>query len=360
MKHRPETYTIQKWLFDEAEGNFEIDLAESGIQYHYINDLEIDHNYDLNYSLDRGKLVLRETIAAIYGVEVNNVVITNGAQEALYLFYRSFLCPGDHVITFTPGWQQSWEVPKILGAEVSKIKLLPEDGFRLNFSKINAEIKPNTKLIILNNPNNPVGTKFSKDEINELKVICEKHNIFLLCDEEYFIDYRNSLVSEIKHSGVVSSLSKVYGFPGLRLGWFVGDANLIEEMVNYKRYVSVSNSSLCEFLGVKILSSYEKYLSQYKNIINVGCQIFYDWVGQQPLLGVVRSEGTPFVYLRLPEEINSLQFCRDLLKTHKVLVMPAEVFEDQKGIRISIGRTAEVLAEGLKRVGLQLASYQKE
>ena len=123
---------IVEWILG-AEGKYDIDLAESGIQYHYIHNLKIDKNWNLNYSSDNGNTKLREKIAKLYGVDKENVLITNGSQEALYLFYNSFLTMNDEVIAFSPGWQQSWEVTKNIGCKVRILKLNEENRFRIKF-----------------------------------------------------------------------------------------------------------------------------------------------------------------------------------------------------------------------------------
>src|SRR5688572_5161103 len=101
-------YTIQDWLFSCAEGMYDIDLGESGTQFHHLHDLDVSINYHLNYEQDRGRIELRERIAKLYGFAANQVVLTHGSQEGLYLLYNSLLKSGDHVITTVPGWQQSW------------------------------------------------------------------------------------------------------------------------------------------------------------------------------------------------------------------------------------------------------------
>ena len=85
------TYTIQQWLFEEARGSFDIDLGESGIQYHHLGDLQPDPEFDLDYSQDRGNETLRAQIGDLYGSNPENVIITHGSQEALYLFYKCHL-----------------------------------------------------------------------------------------------------------------------------------------------------------------------------------------------------------------------------------------------------------------------------
>ena len=136
MTSQIRTYTIQKWLFEEAQGAFDIDLGESGIQYHHLRDLKPDPEFDLNYSQDRGCPKLRARVGEMYGTEPENVIITHGSQEALYLFYGCHLGPGDHVITLTPGWQQSWEVPLHLGADVTKIALARELNYAVDWNTL--------------------------------------------------------------------------------------------------------------------------------------------------------------------------------------------------------------------------------
>jgi len=175
-------YQIQDWLFSIANGHFDIDLAESGIHPHHINDIQFSKNYDLNYSLDVGQEELRRIIANMYQVNYKRVLITNGSQEALYLFYRSMLSPQDHVITFVPGWQQSWEVPAHIGCEVTKIHLNREHGYQINIKNIVGNLKPNTKLIILTSPNNPLGIVVDEHDLQLLSDLCHntRSTLFIL------------------------------------------------------------------------------------------------------------------------------------------------------------------------------------
>jgi len=342
-------YSIQKWLFDKAEGKYEIDLAESGIQFHYLNDLSLDKNYDLNYSLDKGKYKLRKIIADIYNKKTDNVIITNGGQEALFLIYQTLLNKDDEVITFTPGWQQSWEVPKLIGCKVIDIKLLEEENYRINFDKLVSVVSEKTKLIVLNSPHNPTGTIISPGDWEKIESLSNKFNFYTINDEEYLTDYSKSIVNKIPKSISVSSLSKVYGFPGLRIGWAVASKDVVDDLINFKRYTTVSNSSLCEYLAIQVLGEYKSYIEDFKLMVNKGFSEFKKWVGKYPNLKYTESQNTPFVYLRIEE--NSQEMCEQLLEKKKVLLMPAEVFGDEKAIRLSFARPLDILREGLKRIG---------
>ena len=197
------TCTIQQWLFEEAQGAFDIDFGESG------------------------------------------------SQEALFLFYSCHLGPGDHVLTFTPGWQQSWDVPLHMGAEVTKLPLAAESNYAIDWDMVAAAVKENTRLLILCYPNNPLGLALSGHDRERLERLQANSALHVLIDEEYLTDYRASVFCRRPGSYAVSSLSKIYGFPGLRLGWFVGDEEAVERVVNLKRYTTVCNSSICKYFALQ-------------------------------------------------------------------------------------------------------------
>ncbi len=290
-------------------------------------------------------------IANIYQVPQSQVLITHGSQEALYLFYRTYLSPTDHVITFTPGWQQAWEVPREIGCEVTTIPLAYDNHYQIELNKVIEHIRPETKLISIISPNNPLGIKIPEEILNELADICDKRGIFLLNDEEYHKNYPKSLIHLPGKTGISSSLSKVYGFPGLRIGWFIADKPIIENMRNYKRYTTVSNASLCEFLAIEILKKYQHYIQCYEHKISANFQIFSDFISRYPELDLIKPDGTPFAYVQLPNSCSSMLLAEKLLKKHRVLIMPAEVFSGENAIRVSFVRSPSILNEGLDKLG---------
>ena len=344
------TYTIQEWLFEEAQGSFDIDLGESGIQYHHLRDLRPNPAFDLNYSQDRGCQKLRARIAEMYGTDPENVIITHGSQEALYLFYGCHLGPGDHVITFTPGWQQSWEVPLHLGAEVTKVALAQESDYAIDWNTVTEHLRNNTRLLILCYPNNPLGVALSDHDWEQLKKLRQDTGVTIIIDEEYLTDYQASIFTRIPGSYSVSSLSKIYGFPGLRLGWLVGDEEAVNRMVNLKRYTTVCNSSICEYFALDVLSNGPHYMERFNRLCQEGLQVLRGWLAVHDRLSLIEPQGTPFAYLAYRGSDTSAEFCRRLLRQKGVLLMPAEVFEDRRAVRLTFGRHPDILQNGLDRI----------
>lgn len=343
-------YTIQEWLFSFAEGKYDIDLGESGIQYHHLHDLDLSSNCHLNYEQDRGEINLRKAIASLYGLSCDDIAITHGSQEALYLLYRSYLQPKDHVITTVPGWQQSWSVPEHIGCVVDKIRLQADLNYQLDIDAIKSRCQSSTKMIILNNPNNPTAVGFLRADLKELCLWAKTRGILVVLDEEYFTDYENSLVCELENVVSVHSLSKVYGFPGLRLGFLVSkNKEIIERVVNYKRYVTVSNSSLCTSLGLQVINNHKSLLKDYYAQCESGLSMLKSKFSDVEAFEIVPTKEMPFAYVKT-KSINSANFAKKLLEDFRTLIMPAEVFDDSFAIRISIARPKALLEQGLNNI----------
>ncbi|OUY08442.1 pyridoxal phosphate-dependent aminotransferase [Acinetobacter populi] len=338
-------YTIQEWLFNEAQGKFKYDLAESGVQFQHVKNLEINPDWELDYSLDRGNNNLRKVVKSQYNTyeKLLHSIITHGAQEALYIFYRSFLKDNDHVVATSPGWQQAWEVPKSMNCKVTLLEWSSNQNFPIE--KLRESISSKTKLLILNSPCNPTGKILSKREWEEIISICNSKNIFIVNDEEYLLDLSDSIINKYDQSLSVSSLSKIYGLPALRLGWAVSrNKKIIEEMINYKRYTTVSNSLLLEKIAENILLEKETHINRYYAYIDAGRPYLDKFsILTRDYLELSTPQKTPFAWFNTKKSINSSSLARELLEKHKLLVMPAEVFGTQNGLRLTYARDKELL-----------------
>ena len=352
-------YTIQRWLFDTAAGQYDIDLGESGVQFQSLGDVPTDPGWALDYSQDRGLEQTRRAVAATYGpgTDPARVIVTHGAQEALYLFYRSFLSPGDHVVTTTPGWQQAWSVPEHIGCEVSTLAWEP--GAPFDLEQLAAALRPATRLLILNSPGNPSGRSVDPRTWDGIVALARERGLWIVNDEEYLLDFGASVVHRYERAVSVSSLSKVYGLPALRLGWAVAPPQVIEPMVNYKRYTTVSNSLVSERIAAAVLGDRDRQLARYRELIAGGRPLLDDFARDHAgRVELVAPDGTPFAWFRLLTGESSQSLATRLLTGHGVLVMPAEVFGAARGLRISYARPPAVLAEGLARIGRALAATE--
>lgn len=352
-------YQSQEWLFDVAAGRSDLDLAVSGMESRTITALLPELDPRCGYDIDRGAQPLRELIGGLYGVGGDQVLITHGAQEALYLLYAAFLDSGDEVIARSPGWQQTIDLPLRFGAHTTTV------GFDLRDTaapdadggaRVAAAIGPATRAVVLNSPHNPTGLTWPDRQWAPIADAVAGRDVLVVNDEEYLTDLSHSIVRHVPGSCAVSSLSKVFGYPGLRLGWLVGPKDVVARCVNYRRYTTISNSPLLESLALTVLRDRVAYLAEYHARLDVGWRVFADWASGQAALKPVTPQGTPFAFcaVRLPGT-SSLALCNELLDRQRLLLMPGDVFGAPGYVRISYARPPELLADGLHRLGTVLA-----
>ncbi len=340
---------MNEWVFQIAYGKYLIDLGDSNAPCRNISDLNPPKDFILNYGIDQGTLPLRKLIANLYGRSADEVIVTHGAQEALFLFYFSFLGFGDHVIAFKPGWKQSWEAPKKLGANVTSIELDPSAG--LDIDGIRQAIRPETKAILLNSPCNPTGYSLSDSEEEALLDLAKSFNITLVCDDEYRVFLDNSIVNKDLEALSVSSLSKIYGLPGLRLGWALGNKVTIEKMRHNKHLTSISNSSYIEQIACNILKNRTSYIAEYLHYWKQGKKIIESWLKKhRNVFEFTIINEAPFCWVKLKIDMSSFEFCKKILDQESVLLMPSELFDAKGAFRITFARDPEELLNGLARI----------
>lgn len=341
-------YPIQRWVFEDAAGRFDIDLGDSNMLPGRLDSLKVPAGLELDYGHDRGLGALREAVAGLYGGSAESVLITQGAQQALYLVYAALLTPGSRVIAFRPGWQQSWDVPPELGARVDLVGFRPDLSFDVEAAE--AAAGPDVRLIVANSPCNPTGRRIGEDDLRGLVALAARTGAHLLLDEEYALDLSRSAAVGSDRVISVSSLSKVYGFPGLRVGWLYGPPAVVESCARRKFLSTISNSVLCETLACDVLAHREDHLRTYHEVTQAGLTLVRDFARRNAdAVTLVEPEGTPFAWLWLTTGEEPLAMCRRALDLG-VLLMPGETLGASDGFRICFARSPEAVAEGLSRV----------
>jgi aspartate/methionine/tyrosine aminotransferase len=192
----------------------------------------------LQYGDHRGLPRLRELIAADGSpLAPDDVIVTAGAAAALFAVSTSLLGAGEHALVLSPNYATNLETPLAIGAELEPRELRFEDGWRLDPERIQAGLRPETRLVSITYPHNPTGAMIDRGELDAVIAIVERHpGARLLVDETYReLAYGGPLpvaASLSERAISVSSMSKAYGLPGLRIGWVVShDAALAERLL---------------------------------------------------------------------------------------------------------------------------------
>ncbi|KMU80288.1 aspartate aminotransferase [Coccidioides immitis RMSCC 3703] len=375
-------FAVEQWM-DKYETWAKYNIAETCSASISIDDLRsfsedpsrnpLSTSTKLTYGAIRGSEELRSNLAKLYStgnstttVSPENILITSGAIQANFLLLYTLVQPGDHVICHYPTYQQLYSVPESLGAEVSLWKTSGDDGWQLDLKELKDLVRPNTKMIIVNNPQNPTGSLISKDILTGLVDIARQGSMFVLCDEVYRplfhtldkSEWPPSLLSlGYERSIVTGSMSKAFALAGIRVGWIASVSKaIIEDCARARDYTTISVSQVDDRIAAFALESphVEKLLDRNLNLAKKNLAILKDFIDEHQDVCewvVPRAGTTAFVrFSRDGKPIDDATFCHVLQEKKGVMFVPGgKCFgEEFKGyVRIGYVSETEVLQAGL-------------
>ncbi|MBM7609808.1 aspartate/methionine/tyrosine aminotransferase [Lysinibacillus composti] len=311
----------------------------------------------LTYGHIEGSPEFKQLVSSLYeNAEPENVLVMNGAIGANFLVLYSLVQPGDHVITIDPTYQQLQEVPLSFGANVDLLTLKEKNNYLPDLNELKSLVNEKTKLIIINNPNNPTGALIERSMLEQIVEIARKCDAYILCDEVY----RNLIQDEtlkvpsivdIYEKGIsTSSMSKVFSLAGLRLGWLVGPKDVIAECFKHRDYTTISVGMLDDILAVHALKNADKILERSRKIIRDNLAILDEWVAKEEAISYVKPKAGTTAMLKYNFDISSEEFCIRLFKANGAFLSPGSCFNMEGYLRIGYACDTEVLKQGLEKV----------
>jgi aspartate/methionine/tyrosine aminotransferase len=311
-------------------------LSESSIMDRSIADLGLTiPNLTLLYGEHRGSEALRSAIVAGHAqLDAGDVLITSGAAAALFIVATSLLSREDHLVVMRPNYATNLETPRAIGCDISFIDLAFEDRFRLDIDRIAAAITPKTRIVSVTCPHNPTGVMLSERELSDLVALTAARGCYLLVDETYRdLSYDSVLplaASLGPHVIGVSSLSKAYGVPGIRIGWLItSNPQLQEIFLAAKEQISICGSVIDEWIAEQVLVRREEILTPTLIEMRARRELVADWIGSESLLEWVRPSGGVVCFPHMREEPagGTAALYGRLLDTYGTYVGPGHWFE---------------------------------
>ncbi|CAJ2499779.1 Uu.00g026320.m01.CDS01 [Anthostomella pinea] len=338
----------------------------------------------MTYGAIRGSEQLRRNIADTYAddgtssaVSPDDIIVTQGAISANHLVFYSLVGPGDHVVCVFPTYQQLYSVPESLGAEVSLWELKAKNGFIPDVAELEMLVKVNTKMIVINNPNNPTGAIIPKAVLTQIIEVARKHDIIVFSDEVYRPLFHGLEAEDVPPSAlslgnskvvVTSSTSKAWALAGIRVGWVASrDPTIIEQVAVARDYTTISVSQLDDQVARYALGASVRphLLKRNMELARTNLGLLERFVKDHPshCFWIKPTAGTTaFVqFLNGSEPVDDDAFCRDVLEKTKVMFVPGARCFGPRGefkgfVRIGYVSETEVLQQALERLG----SYIKE
>lgn len=313
----------------------------------------------LGYTETYGAPDLRQAIAETYdGLSAEDVLCFAGAEEGIYVAMRVLLGPEDHAVVVTPNYQAAETLPLSVCA-VTGVALEPDQGWTLDIDRVAAALRPNTRLVSVNFPNNPTGKILERDRFEALVALCRSRGLWLFSDEVYRGIERDPALrlpqaAELYERGLsLGVMSKAYGLPGLRLGWIAGrDRVLLARLERYKHYLTICNAAPSERLALIALKARATLLARTNQLANNNLALTERFLARYPeLFSWHRPEGACVGFVRYQGADGVEAFTERLVHEAGVLLLPASVYRSDLGpvpddhFRIGFGRTQ--VPEGL-------------
>ena len=287
------------------------DLAESTVPALRVGDLADPGtlaDLPLGYATSQGDARLRAMIAAEAGVHADQVLLTAGAIDAMFLLAQDRCRPGDRVLLTSPCFPPARSVPESLGAQLDVVALRFDDGYRLDLDAVTAALTARTRLVSVASPQNPSGVRLTGADLRGLLAAVGRHapDAVVLVDETYreatYGDEPVPASAAPLSPRVVTcaSLSKAHGAPGLRLGWLTStDPALYERLRIAKFATTIACSAADEFLAGQLLSRRAEILAPRATRLARALGELEDWARDRPV-ELVRPDGGALCCLRLP------------------------------------------------------------
>lgn len=358
---RIDTFKLEEWM-NRFCPSAKYDLTTTCIEPLSTRELlslcDVDNPFDildtkLTYGDIHGSERLKNAIQSLY-LSKQNITITHGAIGANQLVFESLLEKGDDVLSIVPTYQQHYSLPKSLGANVKLQFLNEENKWLPNLKELENNLTRRTKLICLNNPNNPTGAVIPDEMLKRIVEIAKSNNSWILSDEVYrglnLVGNPYSIsIADIYEKGIsVGSMSKTYSLPGLRVGWVCAREDLIAEINKHREYNTISVSILDDYFSALALENRDKIAKRNFQIVRQGLETLNDWLNGEIYIKANRPMGGTTALLRYKKEIPSKILCRDLQAKTGVALLPGETMEMEGTVRVGFCSGVENLQTGLK------------
>lgn len=289
----------------------------------------------------------------------SEIMLTVGGSEAIDVALRTIINPGDEVIYIQPSYVSY--LPCILLADgvPVPIELKAENRFRLTREELEAAITPKTKALILSFPNNPTGAIMEKEDLEAIVDVIKEHHILVISDEIYSeLTYGKEHVSIAslpgmkEYSIVINGFSKGFAMTGWRLGYALGNKEILKQMIKIHQYAIMCAPTVSQYAAIEAMYNGEQDVIYMRESYNQRRRFLYHEL-QRLGLPCFLPEGAFYMFPDIREfGMTSEDFALDLLKEEKVAVVPGSAFGDcgEGFIRISYAYSIEELKEALLRI----------
>lgn len=297
----------------------------------------------------------------------NQIIVTVGGSEAIDLALRALLNAGDEVIYLEPGFVSYYPCIKLADGVPVPIRLTEENRFRLKPEQLEAAVTPKSKVLILSYPNNPTGAVMEKEDLEALLPVIQKHDLIVISDEIY-----GELTYGVKHCSIaglpgmeqrtiiINGFSKSFAMTGWRLGYALGNHEIIEQMVKIHQFAVMCAPTISQYAAIEAMEQGDGDIEAMRESYDQRRKFLYHEL-QRLGLPCFEPQGAFYMFPNIREfGLSSGEFALKLLKEEKVAVVPGDSFGEcgEGFVRISYAASLQNLKEAVNRIFRFLFRYR--
>jgi aspartate/methionine/tyrosine aminotransferase len=357
-------FLLDRWIEQKhsADPPIEFDLASSTgpvwtlrelLTLSGENELEALLDTRVSYTSADGTLALRTAIAALEEVEADEVQVVTGAAEALLILLFLAAEPGANVVLPKPGFPANAALAESFGIAIRYYTLRAENGFRVEIDEIRQLVDGDTRLLLVNSPQNPTGAVLNDEEMQSLHDFCLEHGIRFVSDEVYHPIYHGPetrSAARLQHATVISDFSKALCLSGLRVGWIIDHDPLRRERYrNARNYFTITGNVIGERLAVLALTHSKDIYTRARHVAQVNLALLDQLFAQHDgFLHWLRPCGGMTAFPWLANGADTRDFCRRLAK-RGVLIVPGDCFGQPSHFRLGFAASGDRFPLALER-----------
>ena len=321
-----------------------------------------------HYTPNAGILPLRQAIAKVteqtHGLSYDpesQIIVTAGGMEALLLTMLAITDPGDEWILSDPCWTNYSRQALICGGKPVYVEVSRENSFHFEPDALEAAITEKTKGFIVNSPSNPTGGVADRGLLEKLAEIARRYDLYVISDEVYsHLTYDGNTACSIaslpemkERTVVVDSFSKTYAMTGWRVGYAIGPADVIGNMVKLQENVAACVNSAAQYGALAALEGTQEPLRQMQEAYSRRREIITEGFAAIPGLSCFAPQGAFYALVDVSATgRKAMDFALDLLEKERVVVVPGHAFGEKSDryVRLSFATSEETIREGLRRI----------
>ena len=368
-----EPFELERWQ-SVWENKVELNISESGVHplttAELVPDVEqLKKILDVQqlYPQTNGSEELRTRIAELYpGAKMENVLVTSGGSEANYVSTWGLIEPGDEVVFMMPNYMQIAGLARGFGATVKSLWLRESLDWGINVDDLPRLVTAKTKIIAICNPSNPTGAVLREDMRAAILAAAEKVGAWVISDEVYRGAEFDGEMTATMWGGyervlATAGLSKAYSLPGLRTGWVVGPAKIIEKLWSYHDYTSISPSMLTDRLASAALEPARRawILNRTREAVRANYPALQKWLADRgDIFSHVAPKAGAIGWAGLRDGRNSAKMAEELRVQKGVLLVAGEQMGMESFVRFGFGGDQGHLQKALGRIDEYLQETQ--